>query len=344
MMNSRERVLRAIRYKNPDRVPLTYSVTPGALYKCGEALVDLCRKYPNDFYDVNDIIHIPRRDNEHYRKDGSYYKEVTDAWGCVWVFCQEGISGEVKKSPLEDRSALAGYKFPPIADSSPEKRRRRKEEMDHTRERYVGWGSAGSFYEQMQWLRGVENLMLDIAEECDEVITLADRLLEEYLIPNIELALEAGADVVGFGDDWGTQTSLLINPRYWRKVFKPRYKRMFDLVHQAGALTWMHSDGMIMEILPDLMEIGLEVINPQCNCMDIHLLAKCLRGKMTIAPDIDRQHLLPKGTPDEVREYVRLIHDTFASESGGLIYTAGIYDDMPLENVEALLKAFHTFG
>ena len=79
---------------------------------------------------------------------------------------------------------------------------------------------------------------------------LAARLVNCYLIPSIELALEAGADVVGFADDWGTQQGLLISPTSWRRIFKPRYKRMFDRVHEGGALAWMHSGGMTLEIVP----------------------------------------------------------------------------------------------
>ncbi len=342
-MTERERVLRAIKFEQPDAVPFTVSPLPAAFLRHGQELMDLLKAYPNDFYDVESCLKMPVRDEAHYREDGSYFKEETDAWGCVWHNYQEGITGEVKKSPLEDWSALASYKCPPV-DESPEAKQKMRESVDRNKaDGFVGWGGGGQLYERMQYLRGVENLIYDVADDAPEVGKLADKLLEEHLLPNIRMATQAGAEVVGFADDWGTQISLLINPEYWRRVFKPRYKRMFDLVHEGGALTWMHSDGMILEIIPDLIEIGLDVINPQCNCMDLAELKKLIDRKMCIVPDIDRQQRVPFGTPEDIREYIGMIHDTFSSPDGGVIYTCEFSGDTPLENIEAVLKAFQEF-
>ena len=341
-MNCRERVLRAIKFGNPDLVPVNYHLSPGALLKYGQNLIELCKKYPSDFYDVN-TIKIPERDSLHYKEDGSYYKEITDEWGCTWVYYQEGISGEVKKSPLDDWSKLKSYKFPPVPNSSPEEREQLKEGIRKQKENFIGWGSAGSLFEQMQWLRGVENLLMDIASGREEVYVLADMLLEKYLMPNIQVAIESGADVIGFADDWGCQDRLLINPESWRQIFKPRYKKMFTLAHQAGVLTWLHSDGMILEIIPDFIEIGLDVINPQFSCMDLVKLKEITENKICIYSDIDRQRLLPFGTKEEIREYIKNIFNLFAKPEGGFIYGAGIYPDTPFENISALFHAFYEF-
>ena len=109
-MNCRERVLRAIQFQGPDRIPFSYSVIPPELFKYGQRFIDLCKKYPNDFYDVGRAIQLPKRDTEHYRPDGSYYKEWTDEWGSVWIFFKEGISGEVKKPVLDDWAKLKNYR------------------------------------------------------------------------------------------------------------------------------------------------------------------------------------------------------------------------------------------
>ncbi|NCQ32634.1 MAG: hypothetical protein GW802_35390, partial [Armatimonadetes bacterium] len=84
-MNSRERVLRAIQFDTPDRVPIGYSINPGALLRHGQKLIDLCTRYPHDFFDPAEVIRMPERDTANYREDGSYYKELTDEWGCTWV-------------------------------------------------------------------------------------------------------------------------------------------------------------------------------------------------------------------------------------------------------------------
>ena len=341
-VDRRQLVLDAVTFGGPAYIPNTYSVMPGARRRHKQALVDLCQRYPNDFYDPATVT-VPERDEAHYRPDGSYYEEHTDEWGCLWVAFREGISGEVKQSPLADWSALEGYKMPAVPNATPEGRRQAKDDMSRMKERYVGWGAGGSLFERMQFLRGVENLMMDIAEDRDEVYRLADRIVDEYLVPCIELALEAGADIVGFGDDWGTQRQLLINPRNWRAIFRPRYKKMFDLVHQGGALAWMHSDGMTLEIMPDWVEIGLNCLNPQINSTDWGALRKATAGRLCLAPDMDRQGRLAFGTPDEVRDHVRAIRDTFARPDGGLIYTGPIEEGQPLENIEALFQAFHDF-
>lgn len=342
-MNSRDRVLKAIRFEKPNKVPIGFNLTPSALLRHGHALFDLARNCPNDFYDVGEVLRMPERDDEHYRPDGTYYKEWTDEWGCFWVYFQEGISGEVKQSPLADWSNLKDYRFPPVLNTSPEERKQAMENMRQQKERFIGWGNGGCLWERMQWLRGVEDLMMDIALDVEEVYTLADLMLERHLIPNIELSLEAGAEVVGFADDWGTQTQLLINPQAWRRIFKPRYKRLFDIAHEGGALTWLHSDGMILEILPDLMEIGLDVINPQFSCMDLPALHRLTDHKLAIYTDIDRQFVLPGGTPQEIREYVAEVFRLFGSRDGGLMYGVGIYEDVPLENVSALFDALQEF-
>ena len=339
-LNCRERVLRAINFQCPDKIPLSYSVIPPELFKYGQSFIDLCRKYQNDFYDTDEVIRIPKRDKENYRPDGSYYKEVTDEWGSVWVFMREGISGEVKYPVLDDWSKLKTLKVPAVGNSSPSDRNRLKEVMKRQKEKYVGWAGGGPLFEQMQWLRGTEDLFMDIASECEEVCELADIILEKRILPSIEIAVEAGADVVQFADDWGTQQQLLINPKAWRAIFKPRYKKMFDLVRQGGAVPWMHSDGMTMEIIPDLIEIGLKVFNPQFSCMDMGEIQKLCDGQLCIAGDIDRQWTLPSATPEQVCGYIRKVTEVFGSLKGGFIYQLG-FEDTPIENAEAALRTIY---
>jgi len=267
---------------------------------------------------------------------------VTDEWGSVWVYFQEGLMGEVKRPVLEDWNKLKSLKFPPVPNSAPNERIRMLEERKQQKEKYIGWAGGGSLFEQMQWLRGTENLLTDIALDSEEVYLLADLLLEKRILPAIELGLESGADVVGFTDDWGSQRQLLINPKTWRKIYKPRYKRMFDLVRQGGAIPWMHSDGMVLDIIPDWIEVGLGVLNPQFVCNDMVALKEAAKGKLCICGDIDRQGLLPRATPEEIRDYFRRIYEVFGSPKGGFIYGLAI-EEIPLENIEAALCAIEEF-
>ena len=138
-MNSRERVLRAIKFEYPDKIPVSYGVTAPILREYGQPYRDLARKYPNDFLDVA-ALPVPERDTAHYRPDGSYYKEHTDEWGSLWVLLQENSSGEVKKPVLDDWGKLRGLKVPPVPNAAPADRKRVKEEVSRQKERWVGWG------------------------------------------------------------------------------------------------------------------------------------------------------------------------------------------------------------
>ncbi|MHB9025265.1 MAG: uroporphyrinogen decarboxylase family protein [Armatimonadota bacterium] len=342
-MNCRERVLRSIRFEGPDMIPVGYFATPAVLLALGQPLMDLLNDYPNDFFDNADVFKIPERDTANYRPDGSYCKRTVDEWGCEWVTYEEGQGGEMKNAPLDDWSKLKDFHCPPVPNSDPDARAKAKADMARIKERYIGWGSGGYFWERLQGLRGHENILIDIAEDAEELYILADRMLEEYTLPLIELALESGADVVGLADDWGAQNRLLISPEAWRRIFKPRYKRMIDLVHQGGALCWLHSCGMILDIIPDLIELGLDVINPQLGCNDNRKLRQLADHKLCIYSDLDRQHILPFGAPEDVRRHVQEATDLFAHPDGGFMYSVGIGYEVPLRNIAAMLAAFEEF-
>ena len=108
-------------------------------------------------------------------------------------------------------------------------------------------------------------------------------------------------------DDWGSNTSLLINPAQWRVVFKPIYAELCEIIRSAGKFVFFHSDGNIEAIYPDLIEIGVSALNSQLFCMDIERLGERYRGKITFWGEIDRQRILPYGTPEEVRAAVHRV-------------------------------------
>lgn len=106
----------------------------------------------------------------------------------------------------------------------------------------------------------------------------------------------------------------MIRPERWRRLFEPYYKRIFKAVHSVNRHVLFHSDGYTMDIVPDLIEIGVNIFNPQFSGMDLPRLAKMTRGKMCILADIDRQYILPKGTVKEVKEYVKYIFDLLSGK------------------------------
>jgi hypothetical protein len=151
-------------------------------------------------------------------------------------------------------------------------------------------------------------------------------------------------DGVRFCDGWGTQRALLIRPELWREFFKPAYAKMFDVVHQSGKHVWMHCYGMIEEIIPDLVGVGVDVLNPQSSCMDARRLEERLSGRVCVLGDVDRQRTLCRGTPQQVRAAVRAQIDTFATGAGGLVAHGKVGGDLPLENIEAMLDEMVGYG
>jgi len=349
-MTSRERVIKAIEFTNPDRVPLHWWHLPGAMVKYGNKLKKLYEKYPSDFGVFREVgefvLSSGYREGLRHPKDKVYQwgtgkGKYKDEWGCVWTEMYPGIMGQVTEHPLSDWKNLDSYQFPdPIGwGNFEEVEKTIKEKGD---EKYI-LGSAGSFFERLQWLRGYENLMLDLMEDRHQLYQLRDMLLD-YALRVVQKWLEFDINGIHFGDDWGTQRSLIINPRKWRAFFKPCYAKMFDKIHQAGRHVFFHSDGYIDEIIPDLIEIGVDVLNPQVTIMGIYALGQKYGGKICILCDLDCQHILPHGSAQDVNNHVKEMIEAFGSCGGGLIGGGEVEPNIPLHNVEAMLEAYEKYG
>jgi uroporphyrinogen decarboxylase len=143
-------------------------------------------------------------------------------------------------------------------------------------------------------------------------------------------------DGIHFRDDWGTQQALMIRPALWCTFFKPAYARLFAMTREAGKHVWFHSDGAIGAIVPDLIEIGVQVLNPQVPIIGRARLAELCVGRICIEADIDRQWTLPYGTPEDVRAAVRADVAALATPEGGYIGRGEAAGDVPLENLAAL--------
>jgi hypothetical protein len=126
----------------------------------------------------------------------------------------------------------------------------------------------------------------------------------------------------------------------WREVFKPAYAALFRAVHRGGCHVFFHSDGMIASIVPDLVQIGADVLHPQMNLLGARSLADAFGGQVSFMCDPDRQHVLPRGSPAEVEEHIAAIVQALAAFDGGLIGWGEIGPDVPIENVRAMVRTF----
>ena len=331
-MNSKERVSRAINFKCPDRVPISHAVLPAAQIKYGQALSEILERVDEDF-GWNQLPDLEREDFPAPYKQGKNYDGFNTLWHCE----QEGICGIPVEFPFSDYSNLENYKWPIFSVDQPSKRLYSGHVSGS--KQYYSRGAWITFFEQMQQLRGFNNILMDLMMEPDEIFKLRDGLLE-WSLKYIDLWLEQDYDGIHFADDWGTQLNMMISPEIWRKFFKPVYKTLFDKVISAGVDVHFHSDGFINEIIPDLIEMGVKVINCQVNVIGLKHIRDNFRGKICFRTDLDRQHALPFGKPDEIEKHIHEVFDHLGTPDGGIIACGEIGPDIPLENIRAMYNAF----
>jgi uroporphyrinogen decarboxylase len=201
-------------------------------------------------------------------------------------------------------------------------------------------------YERAWSMRGFEQLNMDMALNLDFVEALMDRIVDIQLVL-IHRFLELGVDGGYFGDDYGTQQSLLFSPELWRKLIKPRLAKMFSPFRDAGLPVLMHSDGAIADILPDLVEIGLTAFNPvQPDVTDHHWLRKTFGTNLAYYGGVSTQSVLPFGSPDEVRAATRECAKTLAPDNTGLVIAPShrMMVDIPMPNLEAFMEICTELG
>ncbi len=338
-MNRRERVMRAVELRKPDRCPIMHSILPAALLRHGQPLVDLLKKYPNDFGSSEHTIPEVEELSPAYRAG-----KHRDEWGTLWTSSMNGIHGQVADHPIHTWEDAEKYEFPsPPSEEHVERMKRHVAEA--RKDFFVTHGyNPSNYFERLHFLLGFREVLTYLITRPPQFVDFADRLLE-YSLNSLQQTLEAKPDCVAFGDDWGAQDRLLIHPEIWRSFFKPRYKMMFDLVHDHGAYVQLHSDGHITSIIDDLHEIGVDILNPQFSCHNLEDLAEVTRGKFCISSDVDRQVILPHGTPREISSHIKHLLQIFGRDNeGGLFGRGELNMDVPLSNVKAMFDSWLTHG
>ncbi len=330
-MNSRERTARAVKRGHPDRAPFFYSLLPGAERRLGDHLCQLERQYPPDIarfgYDAGEEF------------SGRASEPTSDRWGAVWVSASDDVKGQVVEHPLADWSKMERYAWP-APTGWPEFDAAEAYIASDQGQHYV-LADGDTLFQRMLYLRGVENLLLDLATGEPRLIKLRDQICD-YMLQRVVRWTALGVDGVYFRDDWGSQEALLIRPARWRELFKPTYAALFAAVHEGGADVFFHSDGMIAAILPDLVEIGVDVLHPQMQLLGVDRLASSFGGRVSFVLDPDRQQILPRGAPEAVTRHVEFALDTLGRFGGGVIGWGEIGPDVPWANANALVRALAT--
>ena len=335
-MDSRERVIRTLDFSNPDQLAVDIWTLPATKFRYGDKIEKLFTEYPTDF------ASIPGPLDHGMTPELFEPGEFTDQWGCGWVNLQRGIIGEVKHPPLEDDEAIEGY-CPPVQDFLHQWEQTQpllQEKIDAARKagKFI-IGGCVIVFERLQYLRGTENLYCDIALESDEFHQMMG-FIREYYSAYLDKWLEMDVDAISFNDDWGSQRTMLINPAAWRKLFKPVYRELIGRVKAAGKRVFFHSDGYIMDLYPELIELGVDAINSQLWCMEPEEIAEKYAGKITFWGEISRQTTLPFGKPEEIRQAAKTMKKLFY-KNGGLIGQSEAGPDVPFENIETVFKVWN---
>jgi uroporphyrinogen decarboxylase len=351
MMKHRDRVLMALHHEAPDRCPMQISFTPefasrlqmDLLHKSGSShnrhgggnTYELERALGEDV-----LLTSVGWANSYYLEAGSY----TDEWGIEWKQCGyitrygKGSYTEISGRPLADDRALGNYR-PPDPHRSELYQDAALAIQAFKGEYWIVGVTVTTIFETAWALRGLERLLMDFALDPE----MAERILDipyQYHLTAAKKLVQMGVDMIWVGDDVGAQGAMMISPQCWRKFLKPR---MAAFISEIKALNPQlkvayHSDGMITPIIPELIEIGVDVLNPiQPACMDPAEIKRQYGDKLCFWGSIDEQRTLPFGTPGDVQREILQRLNTIG-RNGGLILapTHHVQLDTPLENFWAM--------
>ena len=332
--------LKAMQFDRPWWTPASADVLPALWIKYREEFETLVLSHPRLFRGYKkgsrDFDFIP----EPFYKAGN----ITTSWGCTWENYTRGMVGQVVEHPLADWSAMEDWTPPdPLKDDlfGPRDWDQVKKEIDQARnEHRTVWGGGlphNMLFLLLTDLRGFENVMIDMATDEPNLHTLIG-IIQRHNVAVIRKYLQLGVDLMSFGEDQGMQAALPMSPEMWRKFIKPTFEAMFGPCRDAGVPIRMHTDGHILEIIPDLIQVGVRLLNPQFRANGLRGLVDVARGKVAMSLDLDRQ-LFPFATPSQIEEHVGQAHEALVLPEGGLMLQAEVSPDFTLETMDAIFTA-----
>jgi len=352
-MNSRERVLTTLSHKRADRVPLDMWCRP-------EVLEGLKRHYDVD--DEEEIyrklgldirgagIHVSkpgftptgRLDSESPGAGRRYIlhdeRTFENEWGVVQRVGTDGKYDEWVSGPLVEAFDLARV---PFADAEFEDVASIREKIKPLQEEYFVLSGITMPFKWGWQLRGIEQFLTDFFLEGEKLHGLLDIVYAFETEKGKRLA-RAGTDCISVVGDIAMQNQLFIPPAKWREFCKPRLAKLLEEIRavRKDIYFFIHSDGNILEILDDIVEIGFDIINPvQPECMDPVVVKKRYGDRITIHGAFSLQKTLPFGSEDDVRKEVRYLVDSLAYNGGFIMMPSNVIGfDVPVKNVVALYE------
>ena len=348
---SKDWVRKALRRQGAERCPLRLRrLSLDVILRYGDDLADLYCQFPDDMaviypdeYSIG--YQAPGKDRMDEVQMLTQSAEWTDEWGTRWQHAYGGVGAIPVAPAIPNWQQLDDYLAHRMPDPhAPGRLDRAKATLSiHGEDKYCAAFLPLSLFERQNCLRGTESTLCDLGTNETEVSRLLEALCD-YLI---ELIREwAQTSVSGFmtNDDWGSQLNLIISPGMWRKYYKAHYRRIIDEIHRWDRDIIFHTCGNVMRIIPELIELGVDVLDPvQPRAMTIDEVARSFGGKIAFSGGIDDQ-CLENHTPEQVKDEVRRAIDTLGRPYGNayLVSMANLMmPTVPFENIQTLFEACH---
>jgi len=358
-MNSRERILTALNKGEPDFVPIF------ELYINEPNIVDIARiikpesvkikagkdKFGDESFEVLDlycmIIKILGIDatctNFSIGIDNIGDDKGIDKYGTVYMLSEHGEPTPID-GPIKNRHDLS--EFDPASKVTHDDFAKVKYVIDTLGKEKAHFVSVTDpFKSSWRWRGGMQNLLMDYVTDPQMVHELAS-IASDFDNTAIDMIAKLGADVITVPGDLAGEWTTIMSPKHYREFIKPYHERLVNHAHSRGLKIIKHSDGNLMPILDDLIEVGFDGIHPiQPQCMDIYRVKSYLKGKACVLGNIDCRDLLVNGTTDEVDEVVKETIRKAAPEGGYIISSSNsIHPGCKSENYIAMVNAVKKYG
>lgn len=334
---SREQVIRVLARENSQDIPVVFHTWwgQGLDDKYGTALAALESDFPADIFtsfylDPGD--EVSATDNPQYR--WGYRDDYPNA-------SHRGIGHQIELLTDWDDLDLLLADFPDPAEPGVFEQTVIESGMADGRFRLGCWWR---FLHERFWaIRGMENLMLDYHDNMGKLKILGRKIVDFHKGIADRFA-DLGFDGIFVSDDLGHQTGPMMSPDTFEELYFPLYREFAAHLHSKGMYFFLHTCGDNTLLMDYLIQAGVDVIHPiQKGCMDWDAVADTYGSRITFMAGMDVQHILPAGSPAEVRDEVRHMIRTFHRPDGGMILSAGngILPDTPLANIRAMLEQMH---
>ena len=381
-MTPRERVHRALNHEIPDRVPIDLGGFQSGIHRKAyqnllahlgiqdekQEILDPVQQLAVPCEQLLQRLHVDTRyvrahgpdgfdgSIKQNRRQGRLWHDLKDEFGVVWSMPDDQmLYMDISHHPLANATAadLKDYPCPNGADPSRFTGLRKWAQRLHDDTPYaISTTIGGSMYEYSWYMRGLERWFMDMIENVDYCHASLDMMLKFWKDCFTAYMDQIGdlLDVVQIGDDLAAQHGVLFSPQFYRKIVKPRQQQLIEHIKSlTSAKIWYHTCGSCVELIPDLIEVGADIINPvqisAANMKPSSLKKKFGQDIVFWGGGCDPQRVLPFATPDEVRQHVRENIQAF-KQGGGYVFNNvhNIQSDVPPENIVALFDAAYEFG